>query len=63
MNVKVALSQDEIKTAIANYVQSRTGVAIDASSVSVQVKSTQNYRAEWENAAFRAEFEASERSF
>jgi tetrahydromethanopterin S-methyltransferase subunit A len=61
MKVDVKLDEDEIKQAIADYIDKKAGVIIDAEQVIVEVKSKQNYRSEWEHAAIRAEFTSVER--
>lgn len=53
MIIKVALTQPEIMQAIAEYISRKTNVDVAPSELRVEVKSTQNYRSEWENAAIR----------
>lgn len=59
MIVNCSLSQDEIYTAVSEYIQKTTGVAVYPKDVRIQVKSKQNYRAEWEEAQIKAEFSLS----
>lgn len=58
MQVKVSLSELEIKDAIARYIAENVGVKIEASAVVIEVKSKQNFKSEWEQAAIRCEFTA-----
>lgn len=60
MRVAVSLQEQEIKQAIADYVHTRSGVAIRPDAVTVEVKSKQNFKSEWEQAAIRCEFTAIE---
>jgi hypothetical protein len=57
--VNCTLSETEIREAIRDYIAKSTGVSIFPADVRIQVKSKQNYKSEWEEAAFRAEFAAS----
>lgn len=55
--IHVELTTDDLKKLILNDLQSKLGDAGDSlkiQDVRIQVKSTQNYKAEWEVAAFRA---------
>lgn len=57
--VNCSLSQDEIYAAISDYIHKTTGVSVYPKDVRIQVKSKQNYRAEWEEAKIKAEFSSS----
>lgn len=57
--VVVKLTEDEIREAIAYYAEHKlNSIPINSNDVHVQVKSKQNWRSEWEDAAFKAEFTA-----
>lgn len=58
MLVKVSLNENEIKIAIARYIADSTRVTILPNDIRIEVKSAQNYKAEWETAKIRCEFEA-----
>lgn len=58
MLVKISLTEDEIRQAISRYIQDKTSVFVEHTDVKIQVKSEQNYKAEWENARIRCDFEA-----
>jgi hypothetical protein len=53
MIVKVELTEPEIMTAIADYIMRKVGVEVATKSLFVEVKSKQNYKSEWEQAAMR----------
>jgi hypothetical protein len=59
MLIKVQMSEEEVKQAIITSLQHNIGHEIDPKKVIVWVKSKQNYRSEWENAAIKVEFDAS----
>lgn len=59
MQVKIKLSAKEIREAIHSWIQREIGIAIYPDDIRIQVKSKQNYKSEWEEAAFRAHFESS----
>ena len=46
-----------LRTIVKNYIQSKLGdIVVKDNEVKIEVKSQQNYRAEWENASFRARY-------
>lgn len=58
MKVKLELSEDELKRLIFEYFQNKLGnVKFDENKLVIEVHSRQNYKAEWEKAAFRATYE------
>lgn len=58
MQAKIKPTEEEIRQAVKAYIESQTGISIAANEINIEVKSKQNYRSEWEQAAIRAEFEA-----
>jgi hypothetical protein len=55
MQMRLSMTEDEIKTAIVSYVASVYGVTIKKDHLHIEVKSKQNYKSEWEQAAIRIE--------
>jgi hypothetical protein len=56
MQISCQLSAEDIRQAIADYVESTYGVHVSPNDVRVLVKSQQNYKSEWEVAHFKADF-------
>lgn len=56
MKLEFEIDESELRQIIAQYLKNRVDLAVDPSLIDIQVKSKQNYRAEWETAAFRAKF-------
>lgn len=55
MNLKIEISELELKKLIVAELKTRLGeVTFEPDNVQIEVKSKQNYRAEWEQANFRA---------
>lgn len=57
MKVKVEITEKELRELVWERLRELLGAAADnviATDVAIQVKSKQNYRSEWEEAAFRA---------
>lgn len=52
------MTEDDIRRAISAHISSQIGLDISCADIRIEVKSKQNYKAEWELAAIRAEFEA-----
>jgi hypothetical protein len=58
MKAKLELTEDDIRSAISNYISSVLGLNINPTDILIEVKSKQNYKSEWEQAAIRCNFEA-----
>lgn len=55
MKVRIELTEEDVKRLVRNEILDRLGdIPLEASEVKIETKSTQNYKAEWEAAAFRA---------
>jgi hypothetical protein len=55
MNVKIEVSEKDLRALVLQHVQSIVGcLPITPEQVQIEVKSKQNYKSEWEEAAFRA---------
>lgn len=56
MIVNIELNEADLKRLVAAEIAERTGQEISQDDIELKVKSKQNYKAEWENAAFRATY-------
>jgi len=56
MKLSFQIEEKELRELIAAHILRQIGATIDPASIAVEVKSKQNYRSEWEAAAFRATF-------
>lgn len=61
MQASIKMSEDDVREAIAYYIDRKLGIVVLKSDIAIQVKSTQNYKSEWEVATFRADFNAKAR--
>lgn len=53
-HIRIEITEDTV----TGYLQNKLGdVSFDPSDVKIEVKSAQNYKAEWEKAAYRAVFD------
>ena len=58
MRAKFELSEADLKALILTEMQTKLGEnALNSSNLKIEVKSKQNYKSEWEPAAFRAVYE------
>lgn len=58
MKVRIEVSEKDLREMVLNRIRHASGVtSLDVDRVSIETKSKQNYRAEWETAAFRAVYE------
>jgi len=60
MKIRAQLNSQEIYEAIAVYIGNKTGISINPKDISVQVKSKQNFKSEWETADIRCDFEVAQ---
>lgn len=56
MQIKIEITEDEIKKLIIRELENRLGDGFDKNHLVIEVKSKQNYRSEWEISAFRATY-------
>jgi hypothetical protein len=54
MKVTFTLNEDDLRRLIVLEFEQKTGEHIVAELIQIEVKSKQNYKSEWENAAIRA---------
>jgi hypothetical protein len=57
MKLKIDLSEDDIRVAVKEYVEHIYGMTIGPgkATLTIEVKSKQNYKSEWENASYRGQ--------
>lgn len=61
MRIRVELSEAELQVLVKKHLEEKLGdVKLDFSAVRIEVKSKQNYKSEWEIAAYRAVYEVTE---
>lgn len=56
MDIQIKLTEADVRRLVKNEIERLTGQKIVESNIRIEVKSKQNYKAEWEVAAFRAEY-------
>lgn len=55
MKIDIEIDEKKLRELVYRYLQDQLGsVDLDPKDVDIEVKSKQNYRSEWESAAFRA---------
>jgi hypothetical protein len=55
MKIRMEIDELTLKNLVVDYVRQKLGdIPFIREDIQIEVKSTQNYRAEWEVAAFRA---------
>lgn len=60
--ILIEIDEHDLRGIIHDYLKKTLGeVEIDEQYIKIEVKSSQNYRAEWESAKFRAVYERMER--
>jgi hypothetical protein len=59
MRIVIEIDEATLKRLVIQELESKLGsVVLDEKKVVIETKSKQNYRSEWESAAFRARYEA-----
>ncbi len=54
MKIEIVLTEEDLKELVKGKIASMIDKDVDTQDISIEVKSKQNYKAEWENAKFRA---------
>lgn len=54
MNIQVELGEEDLKKLVVKALSEIMNYEIKPSDITIEVKSKQNYKSEWEVAAFRA---------
>ena len=49
----IELSEVDVRKLVKSHIESIIGASVEESDVNIEVKSKQNYKSEWEQAAFR----------
>lgn len=62
MKIRIELNETLLKELVLRHLTNQLGEAFDPirDNVKIEVKSTQNYKAEWEPALYRAVYESHE---
>lgn len=61
MKIHIELDSHQLKALVIEHLQNRLGnVALDVKNLRIEVKSKHNWKAEWEDALYRATYEAIE---
>ena len=58
MKIRIEIDENALTKLIMDYLCDRLDMDIERNKVEIQVKSKQNYKAEWEKADFRCVYEA-----
>ena len=56
MQINIELTEQDLKDLIQQKIESLVNTPIEKHKISIQVKSKQNYKSEWEEAAFKATY-------
>jgi hypothetical protein len=56
MQVTITITEQELKQMVHDKLYERLGPGFKPDQVKIETKSTQNYKSEWEIAAFRATY-------
>jgi hypothetical protein len=58
MQLSVTITEEDLRKLVVSLIAAKTGQEVDPAKVCIEVKSTCNWKAEWEKAHFRATFNA-----
>lgn len=56
MNINITLTKEDLKKLIADKISEMVNITVDPKFIQIQTKSSQNYKAEWEEAEFKATY-------
>ena len=56
MKIEILLTEEDLKELVKDKIESMIDKDINSYDIKIEVKSKQNYKAEWESAAFRATY-------
>ena len=59
MDLKVELNETDVKYIVKKYLEENLNRYIEDTQIKMEVKSKQNYKSEWETAAFRVTYSSS----
>lgn len=54
MNIEIVLTEQDLKKLVREHLSEVLNVPLADNDINIKVKSKQNYKAEWEEAAFKA---------
>lgn len=54
MNIQLQITEDDLKRLVKEHLSNVLNVTLAESDIRIEVKTTQNYKAEWEVGKFRA---------
>jgi ribosome maturation protein Sdo1 len=57
MKIKIEYTEEDLKQLIINDLESKIEIPFNKDFLHIQVKSSQNFKAEWETANFKAVYE------
>lgn len=57
MNIRIEMNEDDLKRLVIREIAQQTSHTVDVTHLQILVKSKQNYKSEWEIAAFRAVYD------
>jgi len=59
MQIRLEITEAELKRLVIAHLQNKVGtIKLDENHLKIEVKSKQNYTADWEKAAYRAVYES-----
>ena len=53
MNFKIEISEQDVRKALLRYINETSPVEVKLYEIKIEVRSSQNFKSEWEKAAFR----------
>lgn len=59
MDLNIELNEKDVKQIVKDYLEEKLNRDIDNLELQIEVKSKQNYKSEWETAAFRVTYRSS----
>ncbi len=61
MKLTIEIDEATLKELVLNHIQDKLGsIVLDRNKLKIETRSTQNYKAEWESADYRATYESSD---
>ena len=52
--IEIEIDEETLRRLVMNFLSTMVGESLKESDINIEVKSTQNYKSEWETARFRA---------
>jgi hypothetical protein len=57
MKIQITLTEQELKQLAIDHIEEVINHEIDPNKLKIMVKSTQNYKSEWEKASYKLEYQ------